>query len=392
MKVAVLAQFFPPETLAGANRVAALVDALAERSDVRVAAPHPSYPDPAAYVSAPPPELPDRVRLVRVPSFSGQSRAWPARAFAEVRMALRVARAATAEPPDVVVASSPSMFLGPVGLLAARRRRARFVWDVRDLTWEYGSEAAVVSGRFARIAIGVLARVMWWTARRADLVTCATPGLGDEIARRLPGRRAEVIPNGIDAGLVSSFDPSPPPGSARLRLLYAGLVGHAQGLDVLVEVARLAPNVLVTVAGDGPNRQALEQEATAQGLRNLTFTGYVRPDELARLYHGADVLFAQLQRSELHAATAAPSKLLEYMAAGRPIVYAGEGAAAEFVTAAGAGVVVAPGDAAAIVSALAALSPAERLRLGRAGRAYAEASPTRVDHLRRLAELVQELR
>src|SRR5581483_9128430 len=113
--------------------------------------------------------------------------------------------------------------------------------------------------------------------------------------------------------------------------------------------------------------------------------------ELLRLYHDADVLFAQLLRSDLHAATAAPSKLLEYMAAGRPIVYAGEGSAAELVSDARAGVVVPPGDAQAVLRAIAGLDETERERLGRAARARAEASPTRVDHLRRLAALVAEL-
>lgn len=383
-----MTQFFPPETLAGANRVAALVEALAERADVRVAAPRPSYPDPAAYAAAPPPELPPRASLVRVAPFSAQARSWPVRAAAESLMALRVARAATAQPADVVVASSPSMFLGPVGLLAARGRRARYVWDVRDLTWEYGSESGVVSGPVAGAAIGLLARVMWWTARHADLVTCATPGLGEVISQRLAGRRVEVVPNGIDAGLVAAMDPSPPPRSDALRVLYGGLVGHAQGLEVLVEAAARLPGAQFTVAGDGPRRAALEEEGRRRGLTNVTFTGYVPPQELVRLYHGADVLFAQLLPSELHATTAAPSKLLEYMAAGRPVVYAGEGAAARLVLDAGAGVVVPPGDAAAIANALDGLSADERLRLGRSARAHAEASPTRLDHMRRLADLV----
>jgi len=391
VRIAVLTQFFPPETLAGANRVAALVQALAEVGEVRLAAPQPSYPDPVAYVGAPEPQLPAGVHLARVAPFSAQSRSWPARAAAESAMAWHVARAATAEPADVVVASSPSMFLGPSGLVAARRRRARYVWDLRDLTWEYGSESGVVSGPVARTAIGMLGRAMWWTARHADLVACATSGLGVELSRRLPGRRVEVIPNGIDAALVEALDPTPPPASDHVRVLYAGLVGHAQGLDVLLDVARRAPDVRITIAGDGPRRESLEREARTGGLANLVFTGYVPPAQLVGLYHDADVLFAQLLRSELHSTTAAPSKLLEYMAAGRPIVYAGEGSAAEIVSSAGAGVVVPPGDADAVVHAIAGLDETERERLGRAARAAAEASPTRVDHLRRLAALVAEL-
>jgi glycosyltransferase involved in cell wall biosynthesis len=76
------------------------------------------------------------------------------------------------------------------------------------------------------------------------------------------------------------------------------------------------------------------------------------------------------------------------MAAGRPIVYAGEGSAAALVERAGAGIVVPPGDAPAVAEAVASLSPDERLRLGAAARAYAESLPTRVEAMRRLAALV----
>ena len=126
-------------------------------------------------------------------------------------------------------------------------------------------------------------------------------------------------------------------------------------------------------------------------LKNVTFAGYVSPSRLVALYHTADVLFAQLQRSELHRITAAPSKLQEYMAAGRFIVYAGEGSAAELVERSGAGVVVPPGDGQAVVAALASSTPEERRAHGEAARAYAERLPTRVEEMRRLARLVVSL-
>jgi glycosyltransferase involved in cell wall biosynthesis len=246
-----------------------------------------------------------------------------------------------------------------------------------------------VTGAAARAAIGVVARVMWWVARRVDLVTCATDGLAVPLREHLQGRRVEVVPNGIDAGLLAALAPSPAPPSDRLRVLYAGLVGHAQQLDVLLDVARDAPQIDFTVAGDGPDRRALEEAAA--DIPNVTFTGYVSPVRLVELYHASDVLFAQLQRSELHRITAAPSKLQEYMAAGRFIVYAGEGYAADLVERAGAGVVVPPGDSGAIVQALTNVTPAERIAGGESARAYAESVPSRVDEMRRLATLVRSL-
>lgn len=389
MKVCLLTQFFPPETFAGANRVAAMAAALSEVGELHVVAPEPSYPDASAYVGLPPPVLPPGATLTRVRPLTRRGGSWAARAAAELGLAVRLARAAVRVRPDVVVTSSPSMFLGPAALAVGRRRRARVVWDVRDLTWEYGKEDDVVTGAAARAAIGLVARVMWWVAARVDIVTCATDGLAVPLRDRLRGRRIEVVPNGIDAALLAALTPSPAPPSDRLRVLYAGLVGHAQQLEVLLDVARRAPQVDITVAGDGPARRRLEEAAT--GLPNITFTGYVSPARLVELYQTSDVLFAQLQRSELHRITAAPSKLQEYMAAGRFIVYAGEGSTAELVERAGAGVVVPPGDTGAIVAALATVTTEERIARGKSARAYAESLPSRVDEMRRLATLTRSL-
>lgn len=392
MRIALITQFFPPETFAGANRVAAMAEALAGAGSLVIAAPEPSYPDPTAYEGYRPPLIADSATIRRVAPFTAQRRSWAVRALGESAMAGRLAATAGRIGADVFVASSPSMFLGPATLLAARARSARFVWDLRDLTWEYGKEDDVFAGVAARTALGALARLMWRTVRACDLVVCATEGLASVVATRVPSQRVELVRNGVDPTLFARFDPSPSSPRDRKRVLYAGLIGHAQGLDVLLDVAHLAPEIDVMVVGDGPRRAALETNARERGLGNLTFTGYVSPGDLVGLYHSADVLFAQLRSSELHARTAAPSKLLEYMAAGRPIVYAGEGTAAQLIQTSESGLVAPPGDAAAIVKAMASMTEEDRRRLGRNARSYVEGIPTRSDEMLRLADIVRRLR
>ncbi len=387
-RVSLVTQFFPPETFAGANRVAAMAKALAEQSSLLIAAPRPGYPDPAAYAGQELPPVFHGATVRRISPFTAQRRSWPARAGAEGRMAVALARVATRSRPEVLVASSPSMFLGPACLGAARARRARFVWDLRDLTWEYGREGDVIAGRVALTSIRALARVMWATATRADLVVCANDGLAELVRERVTDVPVEVVRNGIDRSLLQLFDPSPPWPGGPTSVLYAGLLGHAQELEVLVEVAALAPDLRIVLAGDGPCRGALEELVRERGLDNVAFTGYVAPDRLGRLYHSSDVLFAQVRPTMLHAVTAVPSKLYEYMAAARPIVYAGEGAAAALVEETGAGLTAPPGDARAIVDAIrAAASPAGAER-GVRGRAYVSELPSRGDEMRRFATLV----
>jgi len=126
-------------------------------------------------------------------------------------------------------------------------------------------------------------------------------------------------------------------------------------------------------------------------VANIAFTGYLAPDELVRLYHASDVLFAQLRESKLHSATAVPSKLLEYMAAARPIVYAGSGAAADLVTTTGSGLVVTPGDAEAIVAGIRRAGTAEGREMGGRGRDHVSSLPSRSEEMRQFALLVREV-
>ncbi len=390
-RVSLATQFFPPETFAGANRVAAMAEALAERFSLVIAAPRPGYPDPASYAGE---ELQPHYHgavVRRISPFTSQRRSWPARAGAEILMAARLARTATRARPQVIVASSPSMFLGPACLAAARARRAKFVWDLRDLTWEYGKEGDVIAGRAALASIRALARVMWATADGADLLVCANDGLASIVRERVTKTPVEVVRNGVDESLLALFDPAPPPPGRPTSILYAGLLGHAQELEVIVDVAVLAPDLQFVLAGDGPCREALEDLVRERRLDNVTFTGYVAPDELARLYHASDALFAQVRQSTLHAVTAVPSKLFEYMAAGRPIVYAGEGAAVDLVERTGAGITTAPGDARAIADALRTVCSPVGVEMGARGRSFVGELPSRADEMRRFASLVSEL-
>jgi hypothetical protein len=70
-------------------------------------------------------------------------------------MALRMALRALPESMDILVASTPSMLLGPVGLAVARARRAKFVWDVRNITWGYAKDTAGKSPVMAIAASGL---------------------------------------------------------------------------------------------------------------------------------------------------------------------------------------------------------------------------------------------
>src|SRR5438034_5177421 len=127
-RILFLSQFFPPETFAGANRVGSMVDALARTHDVVVVTLKPSYPDPSFYDAAQAIDADERrpYRVKRPLRFVPHSRSPVVRAIREHVMTLRLAVRAARHPADIVVTSSPSMFLGPAGWLLARVKSSRF--------------------------------------------------------------------------------------------------------------------------------------------------------------------------------------------------------------------------------------------------------------------------
>ncbi len=387
-------QYLPPETFAGANRVGALVSALSRSYPTRVVTLKPSYPSRAAYRGIAVGEADAALGLPveRLFHFEPHRSSPVRRALGEQAMATALAVAAARHPAEVVLTSVPGMLLAPSALVLARAKRALFVCDVRDLTWDFARE--VVDGsRTQRAGLDALSRVLWSTVRSAGLVTAATAGLAERLERGgVDRRRLVLVPNSVSSPLLRALEPcgeSVP--KARPVVLYAGLLGDAQGLEVALEMAGRLPGVDVRLAGDGPCRAALEEQARAAGLGNVHFPGYLTRAELIDEYRRADVLFAQIRDSPTLSQTAMPSKLEEYMATGKPTVYAGRGAAATRIEELGAGVSVAPGDAHAISQAVAGLlaDPERARRLGRRGRAHMEGARRRDEHA---AELVRAIR
>ncbi|ABG04884.1 glycosyl transferase, group 1 [Rubrobacter xylanophilus DSM 9941] len=396
-KVLIMSQFFPPETYAGANRLGPMAEMLAERFEVTVVTVRPSYPSPEDYAGLLLEEhdaaLPCRV--LRAPAFRPHRGGMVFRTLREQALAARLARRATG-PADVVIASSPSMFLGPAGLAAARAKGAGFVWDVRDVTWGYARDivghASPVMAAASRALEGCMRRVL----RRADLVVGASEGITGMLveAGADPGR-AVTVPNGISSGLLREIRravPGPPQAKARPLVAYAGLIGYNQHLGALVEAARALPGADFVVAGDGPELPLLRRRAESLGLANVSFPGYLRREEVLALYRRSDVLFAQARDAPAINAGMVPVKLFEYMAAGRPVVYAGRGLAVELLRRAGCAVTVPPEDPAALRGAIDGLlrSPGLGRELGRRGREFVCANCCRESLMEELSDALEE--
>jgi colanic acid biosynthesis glycosyl transferase WcaI len=395
-KILMLTQFFPPETAAGANRIGPMVDVLSKYHEVLVVALKPSYPSPQEYegVLLKAHDARYSYAVKRTFSFYPHKGSLPLRTVREHVMALLLALRALPESADILVTSSPSMFLGPVGLAVARIKKAKFVWDIRDITWGYAKD---VAGRSRRLtfAARMLEKYMLYALRRADLVVGASQGItelllegGVEIGRMI------MVPNGISTDLLDAIvqGAAGEVENRRPVLAYAGVIGYNQNLGVLLEAARVLPDIDFVLAGDGPELPLLKKKAAELGLGNVWFRGYLDRERLLELYRRSDVLIAHVRSSPTIDATMIPIKLFEYMATGKPIIYAGRGAAAELLEDIGCAVMVTPEDPAAMSTAIAELlgDPGRMRVLGSRGRSRVRSDFHRDQLMERLASALKE--
>jgi glycosyltransferase involved in cell wall biosynthesis len=160
-------------------------------------------------------------------------------------------------------------------------------------------------------------------------------------------------------------------------VLYSGTLGLKHDPRLLLELAlglRQGGDTRVVVISQGLGADWLRREAATAELDNLLLLPYQPYERLAEVHASADVLVAILDADA--GRFSVPSKVLSYHCAERPILAAvpSENLAARILIREGSGVVVEPGDAAALVRAARSLlaDPALRSRLGRAARRYAE--------------------
>lgn len=160
-------------------------------------------------------------------------------------------------------------------------------------------------------------------------------------------------------------------------ILFAGNMGKAQALEVVLEAATQLRNiegVRFVMAGDGSCRDWLIQQTNQRGLSNMVFPGCYPVEVMPALMQKAAALLVTLADKEIFRLTI-PAKVQAYLAAGRPIIACLHGAGAEIVQEAGAGVIVPAEDPSALAQAVMMLyrmPDKERFEMGSSGRKYFE--------------------
>ena len=341
---------------------------------------------------APRPDDPPGLHLVPLAEGRRLDKYRPLRRLAqEAAYTREVAAAARAFRPDAALSGNCSPAIQHGLARAVRAGGGRFVYWLQDL-YAPALQAALgrrLPGRLGGLAdtgAGIAARLENAALRAGDAVVTITPDFGPRLAAAgVPPERRIVLPNWAPLPAAPSALAAAASAwreaqglSGRFVFLYTGTLGLKHSPDTLAALARAFrhdPEVRVVVATQGPGRTRLDALKAADGLDNLILRDFLPADAVAAAQRAADVLLAVLTPAA--AGFSVPSKVLAYLAAGRPVLAAipADNLAARVLAEAGAGEVVPPGEMSAWLAAAWHLrhEAARRERLGAAGAAWAAA-------------------
>jgi glycosyltransferase involved in cell wall biosynthesis len=318
-----------------------------------------------------------RIRVLRVPLYPSKT------GFAK-RMVTYLSFAGSAswfgprlcEKPDLLFVESPPLFIGFAALALSALWRVPYVFNVSDLWPESAIRMGMVKAGALTQLTEILEHQMY---RRARGVTGQSEEIIAAVRRHSPSTPTAVITNGVDP---RRFGPELADDGARELLgrepgpiyIYAGLLGLAQGLDQILDLAKSlpkhAPGRFVLV-GDGPQRELLLARVAQENLTRVRILPAQPRERIPALLGASDVALISLGMS---IPGAVPSKIYEAMASRLPILLIADGEPARRLERAQAGIAVDPGDSAGLAKAYQRLTDAPELRaeLGENGRRAAE--------------------
>jgi glycosyltransferase involved in cell wall biosynthesis len=286
--------------------------------------------------------------------------------------------ALTLPQPDLLLGVIPCLSGGLLARAAALRFRVPYGLIFQDLMGQAAEQSGVTGGR--RVA-RVVRAAEGWAARGAGAIGIIAEGfrpylesLGVCPARILRVRNWDHLQAPVtDRSAVRERLGLP---QDAVVCLHAGNMGHKQGLENVVEGARIAAGshrgLLFVLMGDGNQRSHLQDLAELYALPNLRFLSIQPQDIFPSILAAADILLVN-QRGAV-SDMSLPSKLTSYFAVGRPIIAAVQRASetAREIEASGGGLVVPPDEPGVLVEALEELSndSGRRLQMGESARAW----------------------
>lgn len=339
MKVLFLTQYFPPETGAPQNRLHSLANYLADfGAEVSVLTAMPNYPKTEVYDGYQGKtylkEQDGNLTIHRSWIYVSKSKGVVPRLlnyFSFVFTALWIGLFKIKKH-NVIICESPPLFLGITAMLLKLFKGSKLVFNVSDLWPESAEKLNIINNKFL---LGISYKLEKLIYKQSNLVSGQTQGIISNINQRFPGVPTHLIRNGIDTkqfnirGNGQSFRAKHQIPEDAFVVAYAGIIGHAQGLEIITEAAKQLlqeKNIVFMMVGDGPVKNDLLKIAQQHQLNNITFVNSVPRKEMPDVIDACDCYVTPLRKNDLFLG-AIPSKIFEPLYFSKPVLLGVDGEA-----------------------------------------------------------------
>ena len=301
---------------------------------------------------------------------------------------------------DVIIVSSPPLFIGISGYLISLFKRTPFVFEIRDLWPESAIDTGVVTnGLIIKLAYA-LEKFIY---KKATLINVLTPAFRNTLIEKkgINPEKIIFIPNAADFSLsddllknfnISQFKKEHDLDD-KFIITYVGAHGVANHLVQVLETASLVKdtNVLFLLIGDGMEKQRLKELAKSNEISNVRFIDPVPKADVFKYILASDMGTSVLKNVETFK-TVYSNKTFDYMSCKKPILMAIDGISRDLVEQANAGVFVEPENpqdfALKIRSYL--LNPKKAIDEGKNGYIYAKENFDRIILANKYVDLIQK--
>lgn len=407
IKLLILTQYFPPEVGAPQNRLFELALRLQKSGvDVTVLTAMPNYPQMEIqeayrnkkYVY----EEMSGLKVHRSSIYVSKNRSIISRLRNYFSFVYSSARCGVKHigPVDIIFCESPPLFLGYSALRLKRKKKAKLIFNVSDLWPESAEKLGVVTNKFLlKLAYNLEEKLY----RNSVLVTGQTQGICKDISYRFPNKKTYWLPNGVD---LDYYDPANIPkndwrqkngfSENDLIFLYAGIIGIAQGLEVILNAAKQVkdkPGLKFVLLGSGPEKEKLLQLKKEEGLNNVFFMDAVTKKEMPGILRSVNAVIVPLKKLDIFKG-AIPSKLFESLAMKLPVLLGVDGEARDlFIEQGKCGLYFEPENANELAEGILKLSadPSLVKQLGENGRNYVNTNFNRDNIANKFMEQLNQL-
>ena len=238
---------------------------------------------------------------------------------------------------DILLVESPPLFLGITAYLLSRAKKAKMIFNVSDLWPESAEKLEIINNK---TMLSMATKLEEFCYRKSSLITGQTQGIVQNNKTRFPNKNVYWLKNGVD---IKFYDVNKTQSQSNawrkangysnddFILFYGGIIGHAQGLDIILNAAKSLEDksdIKFVILGSGPEKERLLTLKEELNLNNLEFYDAVPKTKMQEIITDINATIVPLKRLDLFKG-AIPSKIFENLALKKPIILGLEGEAKE---------------------------------------------------------------